>query len=97
MTTRNRGGRAPGLLIYAAAFEGFVKERGTSKREVAERAGVSPSFLSDLLACRGGATRQVADRIAAALRCDHAREIFPELDGWVGPLPDRNAKRAKAA
>lgn len=67
-----------------------------SKRQAAERAGVSPSFLSDLLAYRCGATRPVAERIAAALKLA-PDQLFPEMDGWIGPLPNRDAKRQKVA
>lgn len=89
-------GRPNGYLLYARGFEGALKLSKKSKRQVAELAGVSPSFLSDLLAYRGGATGPIAARIAAAVGVD-ADQLFPEMDGWVGPLPNRTARRKAVA
>ncbi len=85
-------GRPTGLLIHAEAFEAICSARGHLKKQVAADADVSPSFLADLLAHRGGTTRPIAERIASTLGVK-PEALFPELAGWVSPLPDRNGKR----
>lgn len=89
-------GRPNGLLIHAEAFEAILAAKGHLKKQVAADAEVSPTFLADLLAHRGGASRQVAERIASTL-CVKVEALFPEVAGWIGPLPDRDAKRKGAA
>lgn len=89
-------GRPNGLLIHAEAFEAICGAKGYLKKDVAADAGVSPSFLADLLAHRGGTTRPTAERIASTLGVKLAA-LFPETAGWIGPLPDREAKRETAA
>lgn len=88
-------GRPPGRLIHAEGFEAILAARNLLKRDVAAEAGVSPGFLADLLAHRGGASPQVVDRLAGALGVNPAA-IFPELVGWISPLPDREARRGDA-
>jgi transcriptional regulator with XRE-family HTH domain len=88
-------GRPSGLLVHAEAFEALVAARGLFKKDVADEAGLSAGFVADLLAHRSGASRPTAERIASALGVTLAA-IFPEAVGWVGPLPDRDAKRGAA-
>lgn len=88
-------GRPSGRLIHAEAFEAIVAARGLLKKDVAADAGLSPSFVADLLAHRGGASPQVVERLASALGVKPAA-IFPEIVGWIGPLPDRDAKRGES-
>ena len=90
-----RGGRPNGLLIYTEAFEAICAARNLLKKQVAEDADVSPSFLADLLAHRGGTRRDVAERLASTLGVK-PQATFPELAGWIGPIPDRKAKREVA-
>lgn len=57
--------------VYIAALDGLLRERG-DKRALAEAAGITPQYLSYLLADRPGATRRdpspaVARRLAEAL------------------------------
>lgn len=92
---KNQGGRRPGQILYAEAFEALLAARNILKKDIAEEIGVSPSFIADLLACRGGASDEVAARIASALNVKVAA-IFPEIAGWTSPIPDRDAKRRAA-
>lgn len=89
-------GRPNGLLIHAEGFEAICAARNVLKRQVAADADVSPSFLADLLAHRGGTTRPIADRLASTLGV-RVEALFPELAGWVGPLPDRDRRRGQVA
>lgn len=89
-----QNGRPNGLLIHAEAFEAICAARNVLKRNVAEDAGVSPSFLADLLAHRGGTTRPIAERIASTLGVK-VEALFPEVAGWVSPLPNRENRRTK--
>lgn len=89
-------GRPSGLLIHAEAFEAILAARNMLKRNVAEDAELSPSFLADLLAHRGGTTRPVAERLASTLGVK-VEALFPELAGWVGPLPNRDNRRPRTA
>lgn len=89
-------GRPNGRIIHAEAIEALLAARGMLKRTLADDAVVSASFLSDLLAHRCGAADDAVERIAAVLEVKPAA-IFPELAGWVSPLPDRDAKRDAAA
>ena len=88
------GGRPEGRIIHAEAVEALLACRTLRirKRDLANRAGISPSFLSDLLARRAGASDDTAQRIADALEVP-AAAIFPGLVGWTSPLPDRNGRR----
>ena len=90
----SRRGRPPGRIIHAEAVEALLRCRvpRMRKRDLAGRASISPGFLSDLLAHRAGAADDVAQRIADALEVPPAA-VFPELVGWVSPLPDRTNKR----
>ena len=85
-------------MIHAEAVEALLaaREPRMLKRDLCDDGAVSPSFLSDLLAHRCGASDEVANRIAGALGVNPAA-IFPELAGWMSPLPDREAKRTGAA
>jgi hypothetical protein len=89
-------GRPPGLLLHAEAFEAILAGRGLLKKDVAVDAGITASFLADLLAHRGGASRPVAERLAGTLGVKVAA-LFPETAGWVGPLPDRESRRQVAS
>ena len=88
-------GRPNGYLIHAEAFEALVAAKSFLKKQIAAEAEVTPGFLADLLAHRSGASRQVVARLAGALGVrDEA--LFPELAGWIGPLPDRSARRDRS-
>lgn len=87
-------GRKPGLALHAEGFEAICSARGLLKKDVATDGGMSASFLADLLAHRGGASQAVVDRLAATLGVKPAA-LFPELVGWVSPLPDRDRKRGE--
>lgn len=89
-------GRPPGLLIHAEGFEALIAARGLLKKDVAADNGLSPGFIGDLLAHRSGASRAVAQRLSGSLGV-RQEALFPELAGWVAPLPDRSAKRTVAA
>lgn len=95
MPTTNKGGRPAGRLIHAEAFEAIVAAKNLLKKDVAADCGVSAGYLADLLAHRGGASAAVADQLASTLGVKLAA-IFPEVAGWVGPLPDRDGKRDAA-
>lgn len=88
-------GRKPGLVLHAEGFEAIIAARGLLKKDVATDAGVSASFLADLLAHRGGASRPVAEALASTIGVKVAA-LFPEVAGWVSPLPDRDAKRGES-
>jgi hypothetical protein len=66
------------------------------KKDVCADAGVSPGFLADLLAHRGGASENVVEALAGSLGVRPAA-IFPEIAAWVSPLPDRDRRREPAA
>ena len=91
-----QGGRPNGKLIHSEAFEAILAGRGLLKKDVAADCNVSASFLADLLAHRGGASDAVAESIAESLGVKVAA-LFPEFVGWVGPIPDRTAKRERSA
>lgn len=82
-------------MIHTQGLEALLCAKGLRKSQLADRAGVSASFLADLLAHRGGASDHVARRLCRALDVEPA-VLFPELAGWVSPLPDRRARRADA-
>lgn len=88
-------GRPPGRLLHTEAFEAILAARNILKKDLAAEVGMSPAFLSDLLAHRGGASAEVAEGIASSLGVKLGA-LFPEAVGWVGPLPDRDAKRVTA-
>jgi transcriptional regulator with XRE-family HTH domain len=92
--TKNMPGRPNGHLMYAEAFEAIIAARNLRKKDVADDAGISPSYLADLLAMRGGADPAVAERIARSIGV-RTEAVFPGLAGWIGPLPDRNARRVR--
>lgn len=85
-------GRPSGSLILTQSFEALLAPQRILKKDVAADAGVSPSFLGDLLAHRCGASEEVANRIASTLGVPIAA-IFPGYAGWVGPLVDRSGNR----
>lgn len=82
-------------MLHSEAFEALLAARNLLKRDVAAEAGLSPQFVSDLLAHRGGASRPVARRLSGVLGVD-ASALFPELADWIAPLPSRDGKREKA-
>jgi hypothetical protein len=88
-------GRKPGLVLHSEGFEAIISARGLLKKDVATDAGFSASFLADLLAHRGGASRAVAEGLASTIGVKPAA-LFPELVGWVSPLPDRERKRGES-
>jgi hypothetical protein len=85
-------GKKPGLILHAEGFEAIISARGLLKKDIAADAGLSPGFLADLLAHRGGASREVVDRLASTVGVKPAA-LFPEIAGWISPLPDRDQKR----
>lgn len=86
-------GRPPGRLLHTEAFEAILAARNLLKKDVATDAGVTPSFLADLLAHRGGASAERQEALASALGVK-VGALFPESVGWVSPLPTRDGKRA---
>jgi hypothetical protein len=88
-----QAGRPSGRILFAEGFEALLASRHLLKSTVATEAAVSAGFISDLLARRTGASDEVAERIAQALSVPVAA-LFPEMAGWVSPLPDRDRKRA---
>lgn len=96
MPKRQPEGRPPGRVIHAEGFEAILATRSLLKSTVADEAGVSRSFLADLLAHRHGASEEVVARLADALSVTPAA-LFPELAGWMSPLPNRDAKRKAVA
>lgn len=80
-------------MLHAESFEAFLLITSQSKSKVAKAAGISPSYLSDLLAHRAGASESTAANLAEALGPVAPVAIFPEIAGWVSPLPDRDQKR----
>lgn len=89
-------GRPNGRQLHAEGFEALVAARQLLKRDVAQEAGISPGYLADLLAHRGGASDAVVARLSGALGV-RPEALFPELSGWIGPLPDRDARRVAVA
>lgn len=65
------------------------------KKDVCADAGITPGYLTDLLAHRCGASPEKVDKLCNTLGVT-AAALFPEAAGWVGPLVDRNAKRSAA-
>lgn len=92
----SKSGRPNGRMIHAEGVEALLAARNILKRDLSAEADITPQFLSDLLAHRSGASDAVVDRISGALGVKPAA-IFPEIAGWVSPLPDRDAKRKTAA
>lgn len=92
----SKTGRPAGRMIHAEGVEALLAARNMLKRDLSTEAEITPQYLSDLLAHRGGASDDVVERIASALGVKPAA-VFPELAGWVSPLPDRDAKRRKDA
>jgi hypothetical protein len=87
-------GRKPGLYIHTEAFEALLAAGHHLRKAIAAECEVTPQFLSDLCAHRGGASRPTAERLARSLNVPVAA-IFPEVaeHAWVSPLPDRSGKR----
>lgn len=85
-------GRPAGRILHAQCFEAIQALSGQQKAEVAKSAGISASYLSDLLAHRAGASDTTAANLAEALGVPPVA-IFPEIAGWVSPLPDREQRR----
>lgn len=83
-------------MLHAEAFEAFLDTAQVRKSHVSKAAGISASFLADLLAHRAGASETVAANLADVLEVPPAA-IFPEIAGWVSPLPDRSAQRTRPA
>lgn len=88
-------GRPPGHILHAEGFEAFLQLSGSTKSQVAKAAGIAPSFLSDLLAHRAGASDVTAANLAEALGPVPPTAIFPEIAGWVSPLPNREQCRTR--
>lgn len=86
-------GRPPGRVIHSEAFEAILAARNLLKKDVCSDAQISASYLSDLLAHRGGASEVVVESLSMTLGVRPAA-LFPEVAGWVSPLPNRDAKRA---
>lgn len=82
-------------MIHAEAFESLLQIRRLKKKDLASSCELSPSFIADLLAHRAGASEETVDAISAVLAVP-AEVLFPELSGWVSPLPDRSARRTRA-
>lgn len=89
-------GKQPGLVLHAEAFEAILAARNLLKKDVCADAGITPGYLTDLLAHRGGASPVVVEKLCSTLAVRPAA-IFPEVAGWIGPLIDRDARRENAA
>lgn len=87
-------GRPPGRLLHAEAFEAICAARNLLKKDVCADSGVTPGHLTDLLAHRGGASAATVEKLCGCLNVPTAA-LFPEAAGWVGPLPDRSARRQR--
>lgn len=92
----SRRGRPAGRLLHAEGFEAILAARNLLKKDVCFDADVSPGFLTDLLAHRAGASPAVVERLSASLGVRPVA-LFPEIAGWVSPLPDRDGRREAAA
>lgn len=95
---KRTAGRPPGRILYTEAFEAILTARKLRKKDVCITAGISPGFLTDLLACRAGASTAVVEALERALAVP-AAAIFPEMAAqpWTSPIPNRGAKRKVAA
>lgn len=69
-------GRPAGLLANPDAFADSLD--GRSQRWLADEAGMSVSFLSELLSGRKGVSEETARKIAAILR-KRPGTLFPQL------------------
>lgn len=87
-------GRPPGRMIHAEGFEAILVARNLLKKDVCADSGMSHGFLTDLLAHRAGASDAHVHALSTTLGVKPVA-LFPELAGWVSPLPDRNAKRVR--
>lgn len=87
-------GRKPGLYLHAEGFEALIGAKNLLRKDVAADCDLTPQFLADLCAHRGGASAATAERLASTLNVKIAA-LFPEVaeHAWVSPLPDRNGKR----
>lgn len=94
MGTRTRG-RPPGFQLFKASFERELSQRQLLRKDVAEDAGVSAQFLTDLVYSRCGAPKATAERIAGAMGVPVAL-LFPAFDGWTGPGIDRDGRKEVA-
>jgi hypothetical protein len=74
--TAKRRGRPSGLIINPVAFAHLVGKQ--SHDAFAKANQLSASHLSEMLAGDKGATKEVAERISAALGVEPA-VLFPEL------------------
>lgn len=88
-------GRPNGRLIHAEGLEALLAARGLLKRDLCSEATISPGLLSDLLAHRAGASPSTIEKLTGALAVK-PEALFPEIVGWIGPIPDRDAKRGAA-
>ena len=79
-------------MIHAEGFEALVAAKNLLKKDVCADAGITAGFLTDLLAHRGGASEPVVRALSGTLGVQPVA-IFPEIAGWVSPLPDRAAIR----
>jgi hypothetical protein len=75
MTAAKRG-RPAGLLLNSLAVDHLLGDR--PRAWLADAARITPPVLSELMAGQRGASRSIADRIAAALGCEPG-VVFPEL------------------
>ena len=72
----------PGANTFSGWLLVEMKERGWSQSELARRAGVSPTAISDVLSGRRNIGKDLATSIAEALRIP-AKQVFSE----AGLLP----------
>lgn len=92
----SKRGRPAGRVLHAEAFEALLAARNLLKKDVCVDAGISPGYLADLLAHRGGASDEVVASLSSTLAV-RPGALFPELVNWVSPLPDRDGRRRAAA
>lgn len=85
-------GRPAGRMIHAEGFEALLVARNLLKKDVCADSGISPGMLTDLLAHRAGASEAKVEALCRTLGVRPAA-LFPEISGWVSPLPNRKAKR----
>ena len=74
---------ANNLSVY---LNGELEKRGWSQRELARRAGLSPTSISEVMAGKRGPGRRVCQAVAQALQVPPERILLEA--GILEPLPD---------
>lgn len=78
-------GRPRGWILNRKPYEFALVQRGISRAELAQQAGISAQMLSDLASSkRAGASPRTANALAAILECP-VELLFPEAAGFGPP------------